>query len=314
MKYLIYKLEPKSPFHIGIKEGSLEETLHYIPSDTLFSAFCNVYRLIYGKEKFEQLLRKFTEKNPPFLFSSIFPCINGKPLFPLPKSVGRERLKMDEENKKIKKIEYVDEDIFKALLNGKTIEIEKKNIIQDKILSKEIKELVWKEIERPRVTIDRKTNSSEIYYFGEVVFMDKLYFLVDLKDEKYKKEIETTLRVLGDEGIGGDRTYGRGLFSMMRVNEIEFYENDSPWHVILSMLYPTEKDLKGLKGYFELVARGGWVYSVDEKGKRRKFIRMFMEGSVFNKKVVGKMVEVAKGKHAVYRYGYAFSLPIRVRE
>jgi len=301
-----------SPFHIGIKEGSLEETLNYVPSDTLFSAFCNVYRLIYGKEKLEQLLKEFIEENPPFLFSSIFPCIDGKPLFPLPKGIGKERLKLDGEKKKLKKIEYVDEDIFKALLKGETIEIEEKNIIQDKILSKESKEFVWKEIERPRVTIDRKTSSSEIYYFGEVVFMDKLYFLVDLRDEKYKKEIETTVRVLGDEGIGGDRTYGRGLFRMIReVNEIEFDEIDSPWHVILSMFYPTKEDLKGLKGYFELVERGGWVYSIDGRSKRRKFIRMFVDGSVFNKKVIGSMVKVAEDRHPVYRYGYALTLPIR---
>lgn len=297
-----------------MKEGGLEKTLHYIPSDTLFSAFCNVYRLIYGKEKLEQLLGKFLQGNPPFIFSSVFPCINNKPLFPVPKSVRKEDLKLKDNGKRIKKIEYVDEDIFKALLKGEIIEIGRENIMQDKIISKEYKDLIWREIERPRVVIDRKTSLSEIYYFGEVVFLDKLHFLIDLRNEEYKNEIKTAINVLGDEGIGGDRTYGKGLFEVEGVDAIEFDDIDSKWHITLSMFYPRKDELEGLKGYFEIIERGGWIYSLEEKGKRRKFIRMFGEASVFNKKVVGDMIEVAKDKHAVYRCGYAFTLPIKVRE
>ena len=59
MKYKIFIIEPRTPFHIGIKEGNLEKSLHYVPSDTLFSAFCNVYRLVYGRDELENLLEKF---------------------------------------------------------------------------------------------------------------------------------------------------------------------------------------------------------------------------------------------------------------
>lgn len=313
MEYKICKLKPKTPFHIGTKEGSLEESLHYIPSDTLFSAFCNVYRLVYGKAKLEELLYKF-KSTPPFILSSIFPCINGKPLFPLPKNIVPEKLKIGKDAKKAKRIEFVDEDIFKKLLKGEEVEINHENIIQDKIATKEKKEAIWKETERPRVVIDRISSSSEIYYFGEVVFLDELYFLIDLKDDAYEEEITTTISVLGDEGIGGDRTYGMGLFELEGIDKIVFDEIDTEWHIILSMFYPKNEELKGLKGYFELVERGGWVYSLGGRKKRRKFVRMFKEGSVFNKKVVGDIVEVARDEHTVYRNGYAFTLPIKVEE
>jgi len=314
MEYKICKLKPKTPFHIGVKESSLEESLYYIPSDTLFSAFCNIYRILYGKEKLEELLSRFKDDTPPFKISSVFPCINGKPLFPLPKVIGEERLKIEGEKKELKRIEFVEENIFKILLQGKEVEIKKEHIVQDKIISVEKKKIVWKEIERARVVIDRIRNSSEIYYFGEIVFLDELYFLLDIKDEIFKEEIETTIRVLGDEGVGGDRTYGKGLFEYEGMNTIRFEDISTEWNVILSMTYPRKNEIKGLEGYFDLIERGGWIYSVEEKNIRKKFIRMFKEGSVFNKRLTGDIVEVGAGKHTVYRYGHAFNIPIKVEE
>lgn len=312
MKYTICKIKPKAPFHVGTKEGGLEETLHYIPSDTLFSAFCNVYRIVYGKEKLEEILEEF-KNNPPFLISSAFPAVDDVIFFPLPKKTNL--YSKDLEPKKLRKIEFVSEEIFKILLTEGEINVEKEWLTEDEkglVKEKEIKKIWW-EREIPRVTIDRITNSSEIYYQGEVRF-DGLHFLIDLRNEKYEKEIETTIKVMGEEGIGGERTYGKGLFEVREISKIEFDETESPWHITLSLFHPSKDELKGLKGYYEFMQRGGWVYSPEEKGIRRKFVRMFVEGCVFNKKVIGDMVEVAKGKHPVYRYGYAFVLPIKVKK
>jgi len=315
MKYKIFIIEPRTPFHIGIKEGNLEKSLHYVPSDTLFSAFCNVYRLVYGRDELENLLEKFLRDNPPFILSSAFPCVDGKPLFPMPKSTNQKKLKiLDEEQKILKRIEFVDETIFRKILTGEDIEIKRENIIQDRVISTITgKDQIWIEVDRPRVTIDRKASSSEIFYFGETVFLDSLHFLIDVRDKNIENRVETVFRVLGDEGIGGDRSCGRGLFSVVKLDEIEFNEVETEWYVTLSMIYPREGEIEHLKGgYFELVERGGWVYSPEEKQKRKKFVRMIKEGSVFKGKVIGKMVEIARIKYPIYRYGFGLTLPIRV--
>ncbi|MBC7128910.1 MAG: type III-A CRISPR-associated RAMP protein Csm4 [Thermoplasmatales archaeon] len=309
MKYKVCEIETITPFHIGNKEGSLEETLHYVPSDTLFSAFCNVYRILYGEDELKKLIEEFTTK-PPFLLSSAFPAVNGTLFFPTPKN---SKLVSDDEilNKKLKKIEFVSEEIFKELIKEGKIEVKKEWVTVDgKGIAKEKIEKLWVEKEVARVTIDRKTNASQLYYQGEVIF-NGLHFLIDLKDENYWKEIETTIRVMEHEGIGGERTYGKGLFKIKKVRDIEFNENKSEWFLTLSMYCPKKEELKGIKGYFEYITRGGWVYSPEEKGLRKKFLRMFVEGSVFNKKIVGGMVKVAEGRHDVFRYGYAFPIGVK---
>ena len=64
------KLKPKADFHLGDKEAVLEKTSDYIHSDTLFSAICNAYRLLYGNERLQEVLKLFEDREPPFLISS----------------------------------------------------------------------------------------------------------------------------------------------------------------------------------------------------------------------------------------------------
>ena len=66
------KLKPKAHFHLGDKEAVLEKTSDYIHSDTLFSAICNAYRLLYGNEGLQEVLKLFEGREPPFLISSAF--------------------------------------------------------------------------------------------------------------------------------------------------------------------------------------------------------------------------------------------------
>lgn len=319
MEFLVCRLDPKAPFHIGMKEGGIEHTLHYIPSDTLFSAFCNVYRLVFGNARLEELLKVF-QKNPPFLFSSVFPAAWDMPLFPVPKHVDFQRY-VDEPDKRLKRVEYVSADIFRKILNDEDVTIRQEDIVQDgKVIlpgfsdvSSERYDRVWEEREMPRVRLDRMTSVSEIYYFGEVIFHGGLHFLIQMRDDTYLNELETVLRVLGDEGIGGDRTYGKGLFTIKGFDTITFDgSDDAEWYVTLSLTNPCREEINGLTGFFGFSDRGGWVCSQDERNRRRNVVKMFSEGSVFNKKIVGRLVNVGEGKHSFFRYGYSFLLPVRV--
>ncbi|HEC91939.1 MAG TPA: type III-A CRISPR-associated RAMP protein Csm4, partial [Candidatus Atribacteria bacterium] len=174
---------------------------------------------------------------------------------------------------------------------------------------------IWKEKEVARVVIDRKTNASNIYYFGEVEYCDNcgLHFLIKLMDDEIRSKVEAAIRLLGDEGIGGDRSYGKGLF------EVEF--DGFEWNIEegkflnLSLYLPKENEIEMVrKGWYEIVNRSGWVYSVDKRGERKRFVRMIKEGSTFsgNKEFYGKLIDVSISEehHHIYRYGYGMPLYI----
>ena len=357
----VCKLQPKSHFHLGEKETVLEKTSDYIHSDTLFSAICNAYRLLYGNEKLETMLEGFKRLAPPFLISSAFAYADDILTLPLPLSIDwdryiddeiieelnaerKERDKIDKFDllKRLKRVKFVSARIFRDVIGDvRRIKeyINDNNIIHGILFDDtaverlrtrfDVKEnraiKIFADLEVQRVVIDRKTNSSHIYHFGEVSFAKDcgLYFLIDLRMKEYEKKLGAAIRVLGDEGIGGDRTYGKGLFKP-EFEEIEVNMEPKNHFVTLSLYYPMKEEIAMLKeGYYELVSRGGWIYSLDAKNLRRRTVRMFSEGSVFefdgNSKsgLYGGLADVKPKKfaeHDVCRYGYAFAVPMEVSE
>ncbi len=329
MEFTICKIKPRGSFHLGEKEMVLEKTSNYIHSDTLFSAICNAYRLFYGNEELKKVLNLFEGREPPFLISSAFPYIDEILLFPIPKNTDFGDYTKD---KKFRKVEFVSRTIFERITGGEDIKehIIGENLVQGNhvlVTSKERTKLstdkIWTIKEVPRVVIDRKTSASNIYHFGEIAFADNcgLYFLMDLRMKEYEKKVEAAIRVLGDEGIGGDRTYGKGLFKA-DFKEVKMDLEPKDHFVTLSLYHPREEEVSILQnGYYELINRGGWIYSIEAKNKRRKTVRMLLEGSVFNAptglEVYGGLASVKpKGfrDHEVYRYGYAFAVPMEVGE
>lgn len=356
----VYKLKPKAHFHLGEKETILEKTSNYIHSDTLFSAICNAYRLLYGNEELAEILKLFEDREPPFLISSTFAYAGEILTFPLPLSInwdnyaddevieglnaerkGKEKIDKFILLKRLKRVKFVSEKIFWNVIEEESRikdYINDKNIIQGILFdNEEIKRLrerfdvkenkgikIFGKKEVPRVAIDRKTNASSIYHFGEVSFAKDcgLYFLMDSRMKEYEKKVEAAIRVLGDEGIGGDRTYGKGLFKA-DFEEMEMNTKPGDHFVTLSLYYPMKEEISMLRdgnGHYELINRGGWIYSLEAKNLRRRTVRMFSEGSVFksaNTDLYGGLADVKPEEfteHEVYRYGYAFAVPVEVVE
>lgn len=329
MKFTICKIKPRGSFHLGEKEMALEKTSSYVHSDTLFSAICNAYRLFYGNEELKKVLKLFEDREPPFLISSAFPYIDEILLFPMPKNIDFSDYTKD---KKFRTVEFVSRTIFERITGGEDIKehIIGENLVQGNhvlVTSEERSKLrndkIWSTKEVPRVVIDRKTSASNIYHFGEVSFAKNcgLYFLMDWRMKEYEKKVEATIRVLGDEGIGGDRTYGKGLFKA-DFKEIEMNTEPGNQFVTLSLYYPKKEEISILKDrYYELINRGGWIYSLEAKNLRRRTVRMFSEGSVFKfadmskSGLYGGLADVKPegiDLHEVYRYGYAFAVPVEV--
>ncbi|HIH70051.1 type III-A CRISPR-associated RAMP protein Csm4 [Methermicoccus shengliensis] len=323
-EFMLCRMEPRAPFHVGEREMALESTEHYIHSDTLFSGICCMYRLLYGREELESLLERFLQHDVPFMISSAFPYAGNVLLLPIPKNVNLAQYVNQSLRKQYKKLEFVSLDIFTKLVRGEDIaeDVVRGKLVQNgRVLvssDESVPDRVWCVKEVPRVTIDRKDNASSLYMFSEVSFAPGcgLWFLMDMREKRYTKKVWAAIRLLGEEGIGGDRTCGKGLFSVSEKKMDVRTKSTADHFLTLSLYHPSRDELSLTRpSYYELVRRGGWISG--SRGMRRKRVRMFAEGSVFNAPcgTYGELVDVTPDAffdHRVYRYGYAFCMPMEV--
>ncbi len=324
----LYKLNFSSPLHIGAHGVGYEETGNMIHSDTLFSAIMSLWGNFY-EDDIESLC-----KTPSFIISSAFPFKKDVLFFPRPMvRIGKDAEGDDKKEKKIKKVEFISQELLESILKGESgnLEFNEKDTLQSGKFwhlnqsSFDKNDIIFAERELPRVTIDRNTNSSEIFYFSEIVFNRDagLFFLAKFIDKRIKQKFETVLRLLGDEGIGGDKRMGKGLFSLdIKENfHVSFPENTDAF-LTLSLYYPQESEFNGgilNDASYNLLSRKGWLHAPGAMTLRRKEIRTFTEGSVFN--AIGKPLygtnpcvleknENLGLRHNIYRYGIAFNLPM----
>lgn len=315
MKFTACILKPKGPLHLGERENRREGSSIIIRSDTLFSAFCHAYLLLYGDDELSKLLNLFLNDNPPFIFSSTFPYWRDTYYFPVPKNQLPK-------TKEFKKIQFIEKSGFELLLQGKLLEDVVTNV---KCIPSNTKPYVpWIVDNVPRVSLNRFSNhpleDGGFFHFGEVFYYDdvNLFFLIKYIDLSYQQQIDSALRLLADEGIGGDRSSGKGLFHTPTFQEIDITATPDNGIVSLSLYYPKENEITKIQeGYYEFIERKGYIYSPYCKSLRRKSVRMFTEGSVFLSQPArcGALVDVTPElykKHPVYRYGLIFSLPCKM--
>ena len=317
MKFSVCKLKPKGPLHLGERENWREGSNTYIHSDTLFSAFCHCYQLLYSPNELEELLKLFVNNEPPFLFSSSFPFWKGLYYFPVPQNQFPK-------SKEVKKIKYIEKAGLEKLLAGKKIE----DLISDYrcIPSNEDPAEPWKIENAPRVSLSRYSNhpleEGGYFHFGLVFYHPDdagLYFLIRYINSDYKKRVEATIRLMADEGIGGDRSSGKGLFYYPVFDEMDLNTpSEYDGIMTLSLYFPGDNELTNIEdGLYELIERKGYIYSPVNMSLRRKSVRMFTEGSVFPRSPErkGKIVDVTPDiftNHIVYRYGLIFPLPCKL--
>ncbi|WP_069293951.1 type III-A CRISPR-associated RAMP protein Csm4 [Fervidobacterium thailandense] len=301
---LRYKVKLKffSPLYVGTRNQELNAPDIIIHSDTIFSAIVNMYSLIYGLKETQEFINAIKE-NDVFNCSSAFPFVGDK--FFLPKPIG---FKFGfTEPKKEKKIKFVDIDIVTKKRQASLKEVE-----DDEKIDKE--KLVL--FERPRVSLDRISLASNIYYAGGVKMHEEVgyWFFMDLSPE-FEERVKTTIKVLGDEGIGGERTYGYGQFVPEFIEDNQQYSGNS--FVLLSVFKPAESEIESLETKrYKIIKRGGYVYSPYSEiltNLRHPIYNVFAEGSVFEKPVKGELtLSFSSSVHPVYRNYRAYLLPCDV--
>jgi CRISPR-associated protein Csm4 len=315
----------RSSIHLGEREGALEGSGVLPLSDTLFSAFCHGFRLLYGRSELESLLSRFAEGNTPFRLSCAFPSWDKVLYFPVP-------LNQMPREKDLKKVTWIDQGGWGRLLMGESLE----DVVKDtrvRYLPTAVAEgsgegedpffpsrLPWIASEVPRVGLDRLNNhpGDRFFHMTQVHYLPDahIFFLVRLEEDGFWPRFQATWRLLADEGLGGDRTVGKGLFQTPVFDSVTLeLPDDVTAHVLLSLYYPSPEEHKVVQGgFYDFVERKGYVYSPNVQNLRRQGVRFFRMGSVFqtSKEPCGKLVDVTPAifsEHKVYKYGIALSVP-----
>jgi len=265
--------------------GPFREIPH---ADTLFGAIASAISLLHGQKAVDELVEAF-EKGARI--SSAFPYIGDT--YYLPKPLTAELMDFSDpvKAKKVKKARYLDLRSFERALRGEPFEVPE--------------EEAYATVDTPKVSLDRVTQDSDLYFWEEVRFRDDagLYFLYKGPEDVFKEFIEPAVRFLSDNGIGGKSTWGSGLFEPsfghMRINAPQ-----SPYAVTLSNALPSKRPV-----LWNLLRKGGWSF-----GRRKPKMRFISEGSVV-KGDPGRFEKLDLGlPFPVYVYGLTFQVPTLIPE
>jgi len=323
----------------------LEAVEDHLSSDSLTSALINAASILYGPEGASRMVDALGAETPAFVLSSLFPYGPDpadskkttealvKPLIDPPMEKDSIGLR-----KEFKRLRYLHPEDFLLWLQGNPLDARRMEDLLKR--SSKLTNEWWKKDLRPRVALDRESQGSSIWNQGALFFAREekdesgglkkvgagLYGLVRFADLSWKKILEETFRLLGDTGLGGERTYGLGFF------EFGGFEPLSPvWEKILalppdrvtllSVYYPRDDERKSLGDFFEaweIRERRGYIVSGrDAKTIKRKRIRMIAEGSVCRKSLRGALADVTPENpedfglgHKIFRSGLAFHVPL----
>lgn len=268
----IYRLAPRTAFHFGLRGVGVEETATFCPADTLFSALCLTLREWErdGSRQLEAWLARFPPLNgggpPPLRLSSAFPYAGEVLFFPkplVPANLPPETRRT--EAKTLKKITYVSQGILRAWLAQEDLNDQVDDdlllhggrvwVTRDELGTlKDFRDpgtgqiRMWATQPRPRVTVDRMTSQSSVYRAGVVRFQKRagLYSLVEFLDDGHgaeRERMKTLLEVLGDSGLGGERSSGYGQFKLEGPKVFSGLGSaDGELFLTLSPYHPTEAE------------------------------------------------------------------------
>jgi len=270
----------------GIKENPryVDRTLH---SDTIFSAIASKAFKLFGENEVDNFLKNLR-------VSSLIYTLGEDILIFAPKYIP-QNLKDDSNFKMMKKAKYVYLKDITKWFKGEKVRLD--------LDPSDIHEI-------PRVALDRLDNSSNLFY-SSVLMVKKNYIPAFLADypEEFEEIFSSSLRLLGDEGIGGDRTIGFGLFDLA-FEEIDLPSEGDHW-VILSLYRPTIEELRRIprNSYYRIVRKGGWLSDLNLQKPRCAF---FEEGSVFKFKPVGDLKFLEHHGKPFYIYGKPISIGVKL--
>lgn len=329
MSLRAYHLHFDSPLHVGVEGIGQERIEDTVRSDTLWGALVQQWSLLFDESPAD------LARDCPFLVSSCFPLVRDRRFYPLPEAaleaLGAELSASGEAQKElrfkdIKKIRYLGEPLLQRLLEGELLQLadladEGSHLprVDDKGKPHSL------DVQRPRQRIDRLTGSVEqggFFYCTDKYFASEngLFFLMACEDDTVRRRFEAALLLLGDSGLGADRSIGRGRFRMSIHTPALALPENAGQHLLLSLCHPTREEVLAgrLKdALYRLERRSGHAGAPGVGSLRRTDLWVLAEGAVLPAPLQGDIPEViaagGPAPHPVYRYGRALTLPMAQR-
>ncbi len=320
---------PGSQFHFGEilpqnEVQNMNAVASFPSSDLLFSALVNIWAKIFGDAG--NLVALF--ENDKIQLSSAFFYLKyqTKTIRFLPKPVVAGLFKT-EGHKKLKKIDFVSEDIVKnGILPTVWLNPEICTLIEGKFLclSTELSTddaqniSIYKELTVPKVKVHTTEKEHTLYSQNNIAFLPLeggesgyYFYLNETLPEEEKIKFNTVLKLLIDEGLGGERSSGCGLFKEIRIGNVDSLLTDSSkYYLSLSLSNPATDEFNYFE-YYKLTTRGGRRL---QEGGRLKLVNMIAEGAIVSNKVSGRIVDISPAKNRRYlRYGKTFLFPLNTK-
>jgi CRISPR-associated protein Csm4 len=331
-----------SGFHFGQHGLGQEETMVTLPSDSLFSALAARLARRDGSAAVDSWMAPFLGGSPPLVISSTFPLAGKVRFFPSLVRLDVEDAPGDQ-IKVLKKVRFVSESLFRALLDGKPlIELAPHAVVYQNgevwVSQAETGQLpeelqpggkLWQVEQRPRVTLGRGVQNSVIFFTGRVNYAAGcgLWFGIHWlkKDPAVAQQLEGLLADLADAGLGAERAVGFGACQIARDGRLSLPDASGGRWVNLSRYLPRPEETAALLypgAAYSLRRVGGWLDSPVSNGQRRRPVTLLAEGAVLGPLpggVLGRIAEVRPRyptdldplKHPVYRCGLALAVGIK---
>jgi len=195
---------------------------------------------------------------------------------------------------------------------------------------------VYADARVPRVTVDRISSASNIFHAGRVTFASGcgLWFGVEWHapqatagEATFEQVFRQTLTLLGDDGLGGERTTGHGTFRYKEGGILTVSDaHPGSLALLLSRYHPRPDELptalNGEGTAYTLDSVAGWLRSWDGAAQRRKRLWLVSEGSVIRTVGAAPWGDVTDMRpdydapsgelpHPVWRYGLALAAGLK---
>lgn len=303
-KYDVFHLRFKSGLHLSSgKADNYDSTESVLHSDTLKSAIYVNARLLYGEAADEAFFHSFKVSSafPYFRTNTQLLHFVARPHLP---NFHQYFLEEQVDYKFVKKIEYIEVDLLRELLENKVALSSLSSSKDGKFiaaLSEEDRSLsnanVFGTASQQHVAVDRFHEADANPYGVDALYFHEragLYFLLDCTGTEAQCQMaKAGIKALADAGLGTDRNTGKGQFEFLAGEDVttHFYLPEKGTQQMSLSLYcpktatPSEIATAQLQdSYYQLLRRGGYIATPDNLSHiavRKRSVYMFREGSVF---------------------------------
>jgi len=313
MDYSLYKLDFKTPLHIGRDAGgpSLDNGQMAIHADTIFSALCCEAA---GDARLERLVDHL--RNGVLAFSDALPYAGDELYLPKPVIYIANRRREGDAGlkKRLKDIEYIPLSGFEDYLQnlaGSCMDIDSLSVTFGQLTTV------------TRVAI--KGNDAPLpYHVASWRFTDGcgLYVVIGYTDEQALSLVEDLLIRLGLSGIGGKRSSGWGKYETSRAPVpgallARLKDESATYQMLMGTALPAEEEMEELlrQGWYTVVRRGGFIRSETYAPGQLKKKTMYMlgPGSCLRRRFRGGLHDLSdNGGHPVWRSANSLFVGVKI--